>query len=308
VTTALLIANPAASQFTGGLHRAAMRTLARQHDVHAIWPQSAEHSRIAARDAVRSGVELVIAMGGDGIVHHVAQGLVDTPGTLGIIPSGTTNVVARLLGIPKSPKDATRLLADGYDTMSAPTVEVSATTPERQWSARAIFSLGIGPDAMVVAVAETEPYRKYRFGSIHYARTALGVVWRDLRSRKPDMTISTPTERAGIGAMVQIHRAYTYFGRVPLRLDREPPDPLSVLTIERLPIRRAPSILRRAASGSLERVRGLAVDRGVTEFSVDADDTVEVQMDGEHYGPVSHLTAWARPASLRIAVPPSESD
>ena len=285
-----------------------MRTLGRHHDVRAIWPQSAEHSRIAARDAVRSGVELVIAMGGDGIVHHVAQGLVDTQGVLGIIPSGTTNVVARLVGIPKGPKDATRLLADGYDTVSAPTVEVSATTPEREWTARAIFSLGIGPDALIVAVAETEPYRKYRFGSIHYARTALGVVWRDLRNRQPDMTIRTPTERAGIGAMVQMHQAYTYFGRIPLRIDREPPNPLSVLTIERLPIRRAGSILRRAASGTLERVRGLSVDRDVSEFSVDADGTVEVQMDGEHYGPVSHLTAYARPASLRIAVPRSESD
>ncbi|MEX2423914.1 MAG: diacylglycerol kinase family protein [Acidimicrobiia bacterium] len=308
MTTALLIANPAASQFTGGLHRTAMRTLSRQHDVRAIWPQSAEHSRIAARDAARSGTELVIAMGGDGIVHHVAQGLIDTRGVLGIIPSGTTNVVARLVGIPKGPKDATRVLADGYDTYFAPTVEVSATTPEGGWSARAIFSLGIGPDAMIVAVAETEPYRKYRFGSIHYARTALGVIWRELRGRQPDMTIATPTERPGIGAMVQIHQAYTYFGRIPLRIDREPPDPMSVLTIERLPIRRSGAILRRAASGTLERVRGLTVDRGVTEFSVDADDTVQVQMDGEHYGPVSHLTAWARPASLRIAVPSSGSD
>lgn len=282
--------------------------LSRSHDVRAIWPQSAEHSRIAARDAVRSGVELVIAMGGDGIVHHVAQGLVDTEGVLGIIPSGTTNVVARLVGIPKAPKEATRVLAEGYETFLAPAVEVSATTPEREWSARAIFSLGIGPDAMIVAVAETEPYRKYRFGSIHYARTALGVVWRDLRDRQPDMTITTPTERAGIGAMVQIHEAYTYFGRIPLRIDRETPNPLSVLTIERLPIRRASSIVLRAVRGSLERVRGLAVDRGVSEFSVNAYDTVEVQLDGEHYGPVSHLTAWARPASLRIAVPLSESD
>lgn len=285
-----------------------MRTLGREHEVHAIWPQSAEHSRIAARDAARSGVELVIAMGGDGIVHHVAQGLVDTGGVLGIIPSGTTNVVARLLDIPKSPKDATRMLAEGYRIVSAPTVEVTASAPDRQWSARAIFSLGIGPDAMIVAVAETEPYRKYRFGSVHYARTALGVVWRDLRKRRPDMTITTSTERAGIGVMVQIHRAYTYFGRLPLCIDREPPDPLSVLTIERLPIRRALSLVRRAATGSLERGRGLSVERGVSEFSIDADDTVQVQMDGEHYGPVSHLVARARPDSLRIAVPPAQPD
>ena len=304
MTSVLLIANPAASQFTGGLHRTAMRTLGRAHDVRAIWPQSAEHSRIAARDAVLSGTELVIAMGGDGIVHHVAQGIVDTDGILGIIPSGTTNVVARLMGIPSKPKDATNLLADGHDTIAAPTVAVSASGPDGAWSARAIFSLGVGPDAQIVAVAETEPYRKYRFGSVHYARTALGVVWRDLRKRKPDLRISTPAERLGIGAMVQFHQAYTYFGPIPLRLDAMTPDPMSVLTIEKLPIRRAAAIVRKAATGSLEDIRGMTVDRGVSELIISAGSPTDVQMDGEHYGLVSTLTARAVPASLRLAVPP----
>lgn len=285
-----------------------MRVLGRAHDVRAIWPESAEHSRVAARDAVRSGTELVIAMGGDGIVHHVAQGIVDTDGILGIIPSGTTNVVARLMGIPSKPKDATNLLADGYDIVAAPTVAVSATGPDGASSARAIFSLGIGPDAQIVAVAETEPYRKYRFGSIHYARTALGVVWRDIRKRKPDLTISTPTERLGIGAMVQFHQAYTYFGRIPLRLDDMAPDPMSVLTIERLPIRRAGAIVRKAATGSLEDVRGLTVDRRVSELIVTALSPTDVQMDGEHYGLFSTVTARAVPASLHIAVPPAPAD
>lgn len=282
-----------------------MRALSNEHDVTAIWPQSAEHSRIAARDAVRAGMDLVIAMGGDGIVHHVAQGLIDTEGTLGIIPSGTTNVLARLLGIPHRAKDATRLLAEGYDTVRAPTVHVTATGQDEEWTAHAIFSLGVGPDALVVAAAETEPFRKYRFGSVHYARTALGVVWRDVRRRKPDLTISTPTARAGIGAMVQFHPTYTYFGRIPLRLDGDPPDPMSVLTIEKLPIRRVGAIARRAANGSLEEVKGLFLDRRVTEFTVSAEHPTDLQMDGEHYGAVSGLRAYAKPATLRVAVPRS---
>lgn len=283
-----------------------MRALAKTHDVRAIWPQSAEHSRIAARDAARSGVELVIAMGGDGIVHHAAQGLVDTEAVLGIIPAGTTNVVARLLGIPHRPKEAGRMLAEGYGVVTSPTVEVGGSGPDGTWNARAIFSLGFGPDAVVVSAAETEPYRKYRFGSIHYARTTLGTVWRDLRRRKPDITIRIAgAERRGIGALVQFHHCYTYFGRLPLRIDPEPPDPLSVLTIERLPIRRAPSILRKAVAGSLGTVRGMHLDRAVTSIEVTADAVVEVQMDGEHYGRVTTLTATARPASLRVAVPPT---
>ena len=280
-----------------------MRSLARSHDIRAIWPQSAEHSRIAARDAARSGVELVVAMGGDGIVHHVAQGLVDTDSVLGIVPAGTTNVLGRLVGIPSRPKDAVKLLADGYDIERFPTVEVQAASQHESWTARALFSLGIGPDAIIVAAAETEPYRKYRFGSVHYARTALGIVWRDVRKRRPDSTVKTHAERRAIGAMVQFHPAYTYFGRVPLRLDALKPNPMSVLTIERLPMRRAASILRRAATGTLDQVKGLRLDRDVFEFTVDADTFVEVQMDGEHYGLVRRLTAVAKPGGLAIAVP-----
>lgn len=307
MTSALLIANPAASQFTGGLHRAAMRALGRSHDVRAIWPQSPEHSRIAARDAARDGVELVVAMGGDGIVHHVAQGLVDTESVLGIIPAGTTNVVARLLGVPGRPKEAARMLAEDYRVVRAPTVEVAGTGPDGSWTARAIFSLGFGPDAVVVAAAETEPFRKYRFGSVHYARTTLGTVWRDLRKRRPDVTVRTSSsERRGIGALVQFHRCYTYFGRLPLRIDSLPPDPLSVLTIERLPIRRAPAILRHAVAGTLGEVRGMHLDRGVETLSAEADELVEVQMDGEHYGRAASLHVTARPASLSVAVSPEE--
>ena len=304
MATALLIANPAASQFTGGLHRSAMRSLAKSHDIQAIWPQSAEHSHVAAREAALSGIDLIIAMGGDGVVHHVAQGIIGTDSTLGIIPSGTTNVLARLVGIPNRAAAATKLLAGHFDTVMSPTVEVASTGPDGSWSAAAVFSLGVGPDALVVAAAESEPFRKYRFGGVHYARTAMGVVRKDIRKRKPDVTIATPTERKGIGAMIQFHSSYTYFGRVALRVDDDLPDPMSVLTIEKLPMRRALKILRKAATGSLEEVKGLFVDRRVSEVTVDSPG-VEVQLDGEHYGTVTSLRAVARPSSLRVAVPHS---
>lgn len=280
-----------------------MRTLGRSFDIRAIWPQSAEHSQAAAREAARGGVELVIAMGGDGIVHHVAQGLVDTDTVLGIVPSGTTNVLARLLGIPSRTGAAIKMLAEGHQVVESPTVQVTAAGTNGSWMARAVFSLGIGPDAAVVEAAEIEPYRKYRFGSVHYARTAFGVVWSDVRRRKASVTIETPEMHRGVGAMVQFHRVYTYFGRVPLRLDREEPDPMSVLVIERLPIRRAASVLRRALAGTLGEVKGFTLDRRVAELRISADESVEVHMDGEHYGLASELVAVARPTGLRIAIP-----
>ena len=60
----------------------------------------------AAADAAHSGIDLVVAAGGDGTVHLVANGLMragptaDTRPALGVLPLGTGNDLARTLGLP----------------------------------------------------------------------------------------------------------------------------------------------------------------------------------------------------------------
>jgi diacylglycerol kinase (ATP) len=53
-----------------------------------------------ARNAAGRGVEVVIAAGGDGTVGEVANGLVNTGTSLGVLPTGTTNSWAIQMGIP----------------------------------------------------------------------------------------------------------------------------------------------------------------------------------------------------------------
>jgi diacylglycerol kinase (ATP) len=53
-----------------------------------------------ARSAARAGAKMVIVSGGDGTIENVALGLVGSQTTLGIIPTGTRNNLARSLGIP----------------------------------------------------------------------------------------------------------------------------------------------------------------------------------------------------------------
>ncbi|MBI5032689.1 MAG: hypothetical protein HZB51_19370 [Chloroflexi bacterium] len=53
-----------------------------------------------ARNAARAGAKMVIVSGGDGTIENVALGLVGTKTTLGIIPTGTRNNLARSLNIP----------------------------------------------------------------------------------------------------------------------------------------------------------------------------------------------------------------
>ena len=53
-----------------------------------------------ARRAAADGAELVMAAGGDGTIHAVANGLIGTQSILGIIPMGTMNNLAHSLNIP----------------------------------------------------------------------------------------------------------------------------------------------------------------------------------------------------------------
>jgi diacylglycerol kinase family enzyme len=66
-----------------------------------------------ARAAVARGATLIIAGGGDGTINAVASAVAGTATVLGLMPLGTLNHFAKDLGIPASPADAARVLADG---------------------------------------------------------------------------------------------------------------------------------------------------------------------------------------------------
>lgn len=67
----------------------------------------------AAEFAAHEGFSYVVACGGDGTVHEVVNGLARCARrpTLGIIPAGTTNDLARALGIPFQIEEAAKLIA-----------------------------------------------------------------------------------------------------------------------------------------------------------------------------------------------------
>lgn len=69
-----------------------------QAEVLLVQPEL--HLGALARRAVRDGARMVIVSGGDGTIENVALGLVGSRTTLGIIPTGTRNNLARSLGIP----------------------------------------------------------------------------------------------------------------------------------------------------------------------------------------------------------------
>ena len=66
-----------------------------------------------AAQAAGEGMDLVVAVGGDGTVCEVGRGLIRTNTALGVIPAGTGNDYCRCLGIPQDPTEAAKLLLTG---------------------------------------------------------------------------------------------------------------------------------------------------------------------------------------------------
>lgn len=298
----VVIANPLASQFTGGGHRDVMSTLARSHDVESVWPATAPEASQIAGEAADEGAAVVVAMGGDGLVHHVSQGLIGKDAALAIIPVGTTNVVARLLGVPGRPSRAIRLIERTPGPASIGVVRMRLLRGSATTTRHAIFSAGFGLDAEVVVEADRDPYRKYRFGSIHYARTALGIGLGRFPSRKPHLTVSSHgREITVVSTLIQFRDVYTYFGRIPIRLDDEPPAPMTALLLDRLRRRRVPRIVLGAlGTSSLDAVDGIEVWPGIDRLQLSADPPVAAQADGEALGLVNGAELDWQADALRV--------
>ncbi len=70
----------------------------------------AGHATQLAADAVGEGADIVVAVGGDGTINEVARSLVHTDTSLGIIPCGSGNGLARHLHIPLSVNSALHII------------------------------------------------------------------------------------------------------------------------------------------------------------------------------------------------------
>lgn len=115
------------------------------------------HAAELAREAANEGCDLVIAIGGDGTVHEVVNGLMQVPSenrpTLGVIPIGTGNDFSFSIGTPTNPTAALRRILTG----TPHAVDIGRITTSEGRSEYFSNAVGIGFDAIVVIHSRSVP-------------------------------------------------------------------------------------------------------------------------------------------------------
>jgi diacylglycerol kinase (ATP) len=98
-----MLTNPTAGR--GHADRVRAAALPRLRDagfrVHDRQGRDADEALDLARAGVADGVECLVVCGGDGMVHLAVQAVAGTDTTLGVLPAGTGNDVARYLDLPR---------------------------------------------------------------------------------------------------------------------------------------------------------------------------------------------------------------
>lgn len=79
-------------------------------DYQINYTSYAHHATALSLAAVLKGFDIVVAVGGDGSINDCVKGLVSTGVTLGIIPAGSGNGLARCLNLPLSVEDAIKCI------------------------------------------------------------------------------------------------------------------------------------------------------------------------------------------------------
>ena len=97
------IINPATGQHSLRwlVHRLQSKAKRRGLDIEYKVTEHPQHATEIARECCENEIDIIIAVGGDGTVSEVVTGTIGTDIPVGIVPVGSTNMIAKDLGIPR---------------------------------------------------------------------------------------------------------------------------------------------------------------------------------------------------------------
>ena len=251
-----------------------------------------------AREAVDDGATLVVAVGGDGTLNEVVNGIAGREVDLATIPLGTGMDFGRTYGIPKRFDDAVRVALDGHvRTIDAGRVAFRTWAGER---AERYFA-NVSSVGMSGAVAQRANGMSKALGgkvTFFYALTRVFLEWKNT-----DVTVRVDGgERRGRMHAVIVTNGAWHGGGMKLAPDAAPDDGLfDVVLIGDVSkvdfLTTAPKIYkgRHVHHPKVEVLRSAHVE-------VDATVTLPIELEGEQVG-TTPATFEVVPGALRVRVP-----
>jgi diacylglycerol kinase family enzyme len=303
----LLLVNTSASSVTPRGRVVIQKALSADHDLHVVETSRRGHAMRLALGAAADGVEVVVALGGDGTLNEAANGLAGSQAALAVLPGGSTNVFARSIGFVNDPIEATGQLLTALGRPGSIRPVGLASLNGRYF----LCNAGVGFDAAVIARVERRGGLKRWAGHPLFVYTAFTTWLRSYDRSHPRLAVEFADGSRladGYFALAQNTDPYTYLGNRPLRVspDASLDRGLALATFRTLS---AFSFLRMTASAlgygrPLSSQRTIDLRADLARFSiVSLAGTLPVQVDGEYLGEVDEAVFVHEPDVLRLVMP-----
>ncbi|MDP3071850.1 MAG: diacylglycerol kinase family lipid kinase [Opitutaceae bacterium] len=263
---------------------------ARSLDAEFTMTEGPGHATALAREAAIAGSEVIVAVGGDGTMNEVAQGLLDTPAALALVPCGSGNGLALHLGLPRAPLAALQLATGVGGRVVA--VDTGLANGKPFFNA-----MGLGLDADV----SWRFNRLVRRGLPAYARVALTAL-RSLRPQRCTISSGARTESIDV-LLVAVANSDHYGNHARIAPGARVDDGrLDLVAISAGSWAGVAALVPRLFLGNLDRSPLVTRFTG-PRFVIDRVAPGLIHTDGETHEAGARVEVVVRPRSLRMVIP-----
>jgi YegS/Rv2252/BmrU family lipid kinase len=272
----VLIFNPTAKNASGRkIAKASHFLRSRGYKAEILFTEQKGHAESLARDAVKESPSLIIAAGGDGTFNEIVNGIAGSEIPMAILPLGTTNVLAKELGLPETVDYALEVALNG----TPKTVSLGKIYVTRYSSLVTRYFLlmaGIGFDGEAVfRINETLKKVSGKGAYIFSGFKTLSVF-------NPDRLILDVDGKTYTGYSVIISKVAKYGGNFKITPDARLTDPFFYVCLFKGKGRL--DILRYVTGVVAGKHLGFRDVEYVKAKNIDVEGDAHIQIDGDYFG------------------------